>query len=120
MAPVIRDPARKAVAEVAADIAALAERARGRQLEAADYRGATFSVTNLGPYGIDGFTPIINPPQIAVLGVGTVRTVPGFASDGSVVPRHLMTLSLTFDHAFVDGAPAAAFLADLRNRLERG
>jgi pyruvate/2-oxoglutarate dehydrogenase complex dihydrolipoamide acyltransferase (E2) component len=118
VAPVVRDPARRSTAEVASMIAELAERARSRRLAATDYEGGTFSVTNLGPQGIDAFTPIINPPQVAVLGVGTVRRVAGFDSYGSVAPREQMVLSLTFDHSFVDGAPAAAFLADLRERLE--
>ncbi len=102
------------------EIAALADRARARQLSAQDFEGGTFSVTSLGVYGIDGFTPIINPPQLAVLGVGTIRTVPGFDRQGTVVARKQMTLSLTFDHAFVDGAPAAEFLASVRSRLEEG
>ncbi len=117
VAPVLRDPAARPVAELAEAIAALAERARQGELAAADFEGATFSVTNLGGYGVDGFTPLINPPQVAILGVGAIRTVPGFDAAGSVVPTRRMTLSLTFDHAFVDGAPAAAFLRDLGARL---
>ncbi len=120
VAPVVRDPAAKTVEEVAAEIAALAERARAKSLEAVDYEGACFTVTNLGPYGVEAFTPIINPPQIAILGVGAIRTVPGFGSGGQVEARRQMVLSLTFDHAFVDGAPAAQFLAAVRERLEGG
>lgn len=118
VAPVVREPAAKSVDSIADEVAGLAERARVKRLEAADYAGGTFSVTNLGPWGVDGFTPIINPPQLAILGVGALRTVPGFSEDGSVVPRRQMVLSLTFDHAFVDGAPAAAFLARVRELLE--
>ncbi len=118
VAPVVRDPASRATEEVAEAIRDLAERARSRRLSADDFEGGTFSVTNLGPQGIDAFTPIINQPQIAVLGVGAVRRVAGIDPDGNVVPRLQMVLSLTFDHSFVDGAPAAAFLADLRHRLE--
>ncbi len=116
VAPVIRDPGSKGMREVAQEIASLAERARARTLTGADYEGGTFSVTNLGGYGIDAFTPIINLPQIAILGVGAIRTVAGFIDD-RVVPLRKVVLSLTFDHAFVDGAPAAAFLAEVRRRL---
>jgi len=118
VAPVVRDPGSRTLEEVAGAISELAGRAHSRRLEALDFEGATFTVTNLGAEGIDGFTPIINPPQIAVLGVGTVRRVAGFDAYGSVAPRQQMVLSLTFDHSFVDGAPAATFLADLGRRLE--
>ncbi len=118
--PVVRDPAGASADDVAASIAGLADRARAGELATADYEGGTFTVTNLGAYGIDGFTPIINLPQVAVLGIGAVRVVPGFDGDGEVVARKVMTLSLTFDHAFVDGTPAARFLADLRDLLQSG
>jgi pyruvate dehydrogenase E2 component (dihydrolipoamide acetyltransferase) len=118
VAPVVRGVVGRTIEEVAADIADLAGRARARRLFAGDYEGGTFSVTNLGSYGVDGFSPIINPPQLAILGVGALRTVPGFDSNGSVVALRVLTLSLTFDHAFVDGAPAAAFLATVRGLLE--
>lgn len=117
VAPVVRDPAAGSLAELADRIASLAERARSRSLTNDDFEGGTFSVTNLGAYGIDGFTPIINLPQIAILGVGAIRTIAGFV-DGKAEPREHLTLSLTFDHAFVDGAPAAAFLARVRRELE--
>jgi pyruvate dehydrogenase E2 component (dihydrolipoamide acetyltransferase) len=118
VAPVIRRAASRTVGELAAEVSTLAERARNRLLTAADFEGGTFSISNLGSYGIDAFTPIINPPQIAILGVGALRAVPGFDSGGVLRVRKVLTLSLTFDHAFVDGAPAAAFLADLRQALE--
>jgi len=88
----------------------LAERAANKTLTSADYEGATFTVSNLGGYGIDGFTPIINLPQVAILGVGAARPTPVVDSNGHVAVRYQTVLSLTFDHAFVDGAPAAAFL----------
>ena len=108
--PVTRNPADRTVAEIHKQIRELAERARNRELAMADYEGGTFTVTNLGSYGVDGFTPIINLPQLAVLGVGAVRRVPVFADDGSVAEAWRVVLSLTFDHAFIDGAPAADFL----------
>ena len=110
VSPVLRDPAAKSVEALHEEIADMAEKARQRKLAVSDYEGGTFTVTNLGPYGIDGFTPIINFPQVAILGVGAVREVPVFAADGSVVKGAQMVLSLTFDHAFVDGDPAARFL----------
>lgn len=117
-APVIRNPAAMGLDDLAKTITSLAERARAKQLDAADFADGTFGVTNLGGYGIDAFTPLIDLPQIAILGVGAIRTVPAFAEDGSVVPRRVLTLSLTFDHAFIDGAPAAEFLAAVREALE--
>lgn len=118
VAPVVRDPASRSTDDIAVDIASIAERARSKSLTSADYEGGTFSVSNLGAYGIEGFTPIINLPQVAILGVGAARRVPAIDEDGNVVATHQMALSLTFDHAFVDGAPAAEFLRDIRLSLE--
>ena len=110
VSPVVRDPADRTVSEIHEEIRGLAERARGRKLSMADYDGGTFTVTNLGSYGVDGFTPIINLPQMAVLGVGVVRKVPVFSPEATVAEGSRVVLSLTFDHAFIDGAPAAEFL----------
>ncbi len=118
VAPVIGDVGSRSIGEIAATIEALAEKARSGRLEATDFEGGTFTVSNLGSFGIDAFTPIINLPQVAILGVGAIRTVPGFSEDGQVTPRQHLTLSLTVDHAFIDGAPAAAFLAEVRSVLE--
>ena len=81
--------------------------------------GGTFTVSNLGMYGIDAFTPIINLPECAVLGVGRVATEPA-VHEGQIVPRDRVTLSLTFDHRVVDGAPAARFLNEVRQQIEAG
>ncbi|HLF42669.1 MAG TPA: dihydrolipoamide acetyltransferase family protein [Acidimicrobiia bacterium] len=110
VSPVVRSPADNTVTEIHEEIRGLAERARNRELAMADYEGGTFTVTNLGSHGVDGFTPIINLPQVAVLGIGAVRRVPVFAAGGLVTEGSRVVLSLTFDHAFVDGAPAADFL----------
>jgi len=110
IAPVVRDAASRTVEDVAKAIQDLAERAATKTLTAGDFEGGTFTVTNLGAYGIDGFTPIINLPQVAILGVGAVRRVPVIDDDGAITATNQMVLSLTFDHAFVDGAHAAAFL----------
>jgi pyruvate dehydrogenase E2 component (dihydrolipoamide acetyltransferase) len=117
VAPVVRNPAGQTVEEVASAITELAVRADMKTLTAEDFVDATFTITNLGAFGIDGFTPIINLPQVATLGVGALRQVPAFDESGVVVARYQMVLSLTFDHAFVDGAPAAAFLQEVGEAL---
>jgi pyruvate dehydrogenase E2 component (dihydrolipoamide acetyltransferase) len=113
LAPVVRDAASRSMEDVAGAIRDLAERAATKTLTAEDFEGGTFTVTNLGVYGIDGFTPIINLPQVAILGVGAVRRVPVIDDRGAISARNQMVLSLTFDHAFVDGAHAGAFLQQL-------
>jgi len=117
VAPVVRDAASHSVEDVAAAIQDLAVRAANKTLTAADYEGGTFTVTNLGAYGIDGFTPIINLPQVAILGVGAIRRVPVIDGDGAVTATNQIVLSLTFDHVFVDGAHAAAFLQQVGDTL---
>jgi pyruvate dehydrogenase E2 component (dihydrolipoamide acetyltransferase) len=116
--PVVRDADRKDLATLGHEIAELADRARNGTLAPTDTDGACFSVTNLGMYRIDAFTPLLNPPQTAILGVGRARPRPAVV-DGVVVPRTLLTLSLTFDHQVVDGAPAAAFLEAIVSLLEQ-
>jgi pyruvate dehydrogenase E2 component (dihydrolipoamide acetyltransferase) len=113
VAPVVRDASDRTVEDIATTIQDLAERARAGNLTAEDYEGGTFAVTNLGAYGVDGFTPIIVLPQVAILGAGALRRVPALDDAGGVSARHQVVLSLTFDHAFVDGAPAAEFLQRL-------
>lgn len=115
--PVVRDADRKDLPTLGREIAAAAERARAGLLTPAEVEGGVLSVTNLGAYRIDGFTPLLNPPQSAILGLGRARWRPA-VRDGAVVPRQLMVLSLTFDHRVVDGAPAASFLTDVVERLE--
>lgn len=119
VAPVVKNASDRTIEEISSLIRDLAERAGTRTLTAEDFEGGTFTVTNLGAYGIDGFTPIINLPQVAILGVGAVRRVATVENDGSVTAHHQMVLSLTFDHAFVDGAPAAAFLREVGAALAK-
>ena len=114
--PVIRDADRQPLAQIAAAARALAEKARAGTLGVDDVSGGIFTITNLGMYGIDAFTPIINQPQVAILGVGRIIDKPA-VHDGQIAIRSMMTLSLTFDHRIVDGAPAAAFLRDVVERL---
>ncbi|MEA1903741.1 MAG: dihydrolipoamide acetyltransferase family protein [Actinomycetota bacterium] len=117
IAPVVRDPASLTVDDISAAIEDLAERATAGTLTADDFEGGTFTVTNLGFYGVDGFTPIINLPQVAILGVGAIRQVPVIDETEAVTTGYQMVLSLTFDHAFVDGAPAAEFLQQVEEKL---
>jgi pyruvate dehydrogenase E2 component (dihydrolipoamide acetyltransferase) len=119
IAPVVRDAASRSVEDVAEAIHDLAERAATKTLTFEDFEGGTFTVTNLGAYGIDGFTPIINLPQMAILGVGAVRRVPVIDDRGAITATNQMVLSLTFDHAFIDGAHAAAFLQQLGATITR-
>jgi pyruvate dehydrogenase E2 component (dihydrolipoamide acetyltransferase) len=117
MAPVVRDVQALGLRQVAARSRELIELARARRLTAEQMQGGTFTVSNLGAYGVEAFTPIINLPQCAILGVGRIRRAPAVHNE-QVVPRDQLTLSLTFDHRVVDGAPAARFLDTLRKYLE--
>lgn len=116
--PVVRDADRLSISEISAETARLAAGARSRSLALADYEGATFTVTALGMYGVDAFTPIINPPNTAILGVGRVRRDVDWDDDDRPVPRPTLTLSLTWDHRAFDGAPAAEFTRTVRDVLE--
>jgi pyruvate dehydrogenase E2 component (dihydrolipoyllysine-residue acetyltransferase) len=115
--PVVRDVPSLDLRALAARTRELIDRARQGRLAAADMRGGCFTVSNLGAYGIDAFTPIINYPECAVLGVGRIARRPAVVGD-AVVPRDQVTLSLTFDHRIVDGGPAARFLQTLAGLVE--
>jgi pyruvate dehydrogenase E2 component (dihydrolipoamide acetyltransferase) len=115
--PVVRDAAAKSLEELDREIADLAERARSARLTLDETQGAVFSVTNLGAYRVDAFTPLLDPPQTAILGLGRARPRPAVVGQ-TVAVRTLAVLSLTFDHRVVDGAPAAAFLDQVVATLE--
>ena len=115
--PVVHDTGSLSLLEIAAAVKRLGARAQSGQLTPEELDRATFTVTNLGHLGIDWFTPVLNPPQCAILGVGRVRKTPAVQGD-SIVVRDAMTLVLTFDHRVIDGAPCARFLADLRDQIE--
>jgi pyruvate dehydrogenase E2 component (dihydrolipoamide acetyltransferase) len=117
LVPVIRDVPSLTLRQVAARSQDLIARARQRRLKPDELHGGTFTVTNLGPFGVDAFTPIINPPECAVLGIGRITKVPALI-DQQFTQRDRMTLCLTFDHRIIDGAPAARFLQDLASLLE--
>ena len=117
LVPVIRNVPTLSLRQIATRTVDFAERARTRKLKPDEMQGGTFTVTNLGAFGIDAFTPIINWPECAILGVGEIRKRPTVVGD-VLVARHAVTLSLTFDHRIVDGAPAARFLKTLRSAVE--
>ena len=115
--PVVRDADKERLSEISTQVKSFAERARGNQLTPGELQGGTFTITNLGNFGIDAFTPIINPPESAILGVGRILKKP-VVHDDEIVIRSMLTLSLTFDHRVVDGAPAAQFLQTVSGYIQ--
>ena len=115
--PVVRDAHMKGVAEVAREIRELAGRAREKRLKPEEYTGATFSISNLGMFGIHEFTAVINPPEAGIVAVGQVEEVP-VAMNGQVVVRPRMKVTMGCDHRVVDGATGARFLQTLKAMLE--
>ncbi len=115
--PVVREVPKLSIMELAAETRRLIESAKSGRLIASQMQGGCFTITNLGAYGIDSFTPVINLPETAILGLGAIRAEPMLRDDGSLLVRKMITLSLTFDHCVVDGAPAAAFLQDIVKAL---
>ncbi len=116
--PVVRDAPQRSLMELAGMTRDLTERARLRRLSTEEMSGGTFTVTNLGMAGIDAFTPIINWPECAVLGVGRIMREP-VVKGAKVVVGNRLWLSLTFDHRIVDGTPAARFLEAVKGRIEK-
>ncbi len=117
LVPVLRDVDKKSVVELATEVNGIAERARGKKLSSTELTGGTFTLTNLGGIGGTGFTPIVNWPEVAILGLSRGR-VEFVAIDNKPVPRLMMPLSLSFDHRVVDGAQAARFLRRVVGLLE--
>lgn len=115
--PVVRDADRKSVSQIAAESRDLGTRARDGKLAPSEYQGSTFSISNLGMFGVEDFDAIINPPEAAILAVGTAREEP-VLREGELQNRTVMTLTLTVDHRVLNGAVAAAFLQELQAVLE--
>ncbi len=115
--PVIRHADRKSLREIGREAHDLAQRARNRRLRPEEYTGSTFSVSNLGMFDIDQFTAVINPPEAAILAVGSVTQKPVVA-DGTIVARRRVRLTLSCDHRVIDGATGAVFLKTLKQMLE--
>ena len=118
LAPVVRNVPQLPLRQLSAEIRRLAAAARDGKLPESELQGGVFTITNLGMFGIEAFTPIINLPQVAILGVGAIIREPAVIDD-EIEVRERVTFSLTFDHRAVDGAPAARFLAELRQAIEQ-
>jgi pyruvate dehydrogenase E2 component (dihydrolipoamide acetyltransferase) len=117
LVPVLRDVDRKSVTELGEELAAVAQKARDKKITGDDLRGGTFTITNLGGIGGTSFTPIINYPEVAILGMSRARLQPA-VYEGQIVPRLLLPLSLSYDHRVIDGADAARFARKLAEMLE--
>jgi pyruvate dehydrogenase E2 component (dihydrolipoamide acetyltransferase) len=117
LVPVIRDTDKKSLRQFGTEFRQLAEGARTGRISPDDLTGGTFTLTNLGMYDVDAFTPVINLPEAAILGVGRIAEK-AVVRDGEIVARHMWTLSLVFDHRLVDGAPAARFLQHVKDLIE--
>lgn len=115
--PVIFDADQKGLREIALEARELAGRARERRLKPEEYTGSTFSVSNLGMFGIDHFTAIINPPECGILAIGGIEPKP-VIEDGAVVVRRRLRVTMSCDHRVIDGATGAKFLQTLRRLLE--
>jgi pyruvate dehydrogenase E2 component (dihydrolipoamide acetyltransferase) len=115
--PVIFDANEKGLADIAAETRELAGRARERRLKPEEYTGSTFSVSNLGMFGIDQFTAIINPPEAGILAIGAVEEKP-VVVDGDLVIRKRLRVTMSCDHRVIDGATGAKFLQTLRRLIE--
>jgi len=118
LVPVIRDVDKKNISELSVELAAAAERARSRKLAAEDMEGGVFTITNLGGIGGTAFSPIINSPEVAILGISQASLEPVFL-DGRFEPRLMLPLSLSYDHRLIDGADAARFLRWVAEALEQ-
>jgi pyruvate dehydrogenase E2 component (dihydrolipoamide acetyltransferase) len=117
LVPVVRDADRKNVIQIAAEIQQLAEKARQRKLSIDDMSGGSMSISNLGGIGGTAFTPIVNWPEVAILGVSRGAIEPVW-KDGQFVPRQMLPLSLSYDHRLIDGADAIRFLRWVVDAIE--
>lgn len=118
MVPVIRDADQKSLLDLAQEVQRLSEAARSRTIALEDVQGSTFTISNVGSFGGTFATPIINPPEVAILAMGRIARRPMFGPNDEVVPRWLMALSLTFDHRVLDGGYTARFMRHVVERLE--
>jgi pyruvate dehydrogenase E2 component (dihydrolipoamide acetyltransferase) len=116
--PIVHNAGQKGIGEITKEVKDLATRARQGELTPADVTGGTFTISNLGPFGIEQFTAIINPSQAAILAVGATQNEVSVDKENQIVTRPIMRMTLSADHRIVDGAVAAHFLTDLREVLE--
>jgi pyruvate dehydrogenase E2 component (dihydrolipoamide acetyltransferase) len=117
--PVIKEADQKSLVQIARELQVFREKARQMRFSADDLSGGTFTISNLGMYGIDQFNAIVNPPQSAILAVGRVINTPVALPDNTVTPCPMMNLTLTVDHRAMDGVQGAKFLAEIKERLEK-
>lgn len=117
LVPVVRFADSKGFAQIGAEVKVFAEKAKSKKLQPADWEGNTFTISNLGMFGIDEFTAIVNPPDACILAVGAIKQTP-VVKNGAIVPGNVMKLTLSCDHRVVDGASGAAFLQTLKAYLE--
>jgi pyruvate dehydrogenase E2 component (dihydrolipoamide acetyltransferase) len=117
LVPVVRFADTKSLSQIAAEVKDLAQRAKSKKLQPADWEGSTFTISNLGMFGVDEFTAIINPPDACILAISAIQAVP-VVRNGTVVPGNIMKLTLSCDHRVVDGATGSAFLQTVRSLLE--
>ena len=117
LVPVVRHANAKSFGEIGVEVREFAQKAKDKKLQPSDWEGNTFTISNLGMFGIDEFTAIINPPDACILAVGGIQAVP-VVRDGAVVPGHTMKVTLSCDHRVVDGATGAAFLNEVKQNLE--
>jgi len=117
--PVVRNADQKSVADIGADVRALAEKAKNRKLQPNEYQGSTFTISNLGAWGIEEFTAIINPPNVAILAIGAAEARPVVTAERQIVVRDRMKITMSCDHRVVDGAAGADYLKTLRQYVEQ-
>jgi pyruvate dehydrogenase E2 component (dihydrolipoamide acetyltransferase) len=117
LVPVVRFADTKSLSEIGVTVKGFAQKAKDKKLQPADWEGSTFTISNLGMFGVDEFTAIINPPDACILAVGGIAQVP-VVKNGQVVPGNVMKVTLSCDHRVVDGATGAAFLQTLKSLLE--
>jgi pyruvate dehydrogenase E2 component (dihydrolipoamide acetyltransferase) len=117
LVPVVRFADTKTLSQIAGEVKTLADKAKSKKLQPAEWEGSTFTISNLGMFGIDEFTSIINPPDSCILAVGGISQIP-VVKNGTVVPGNVMKVTLSCDHRVVDGATGSAFLQTLKSLLE--
>ena len=118
LVPVVRDADKKVLSLIAGEVKEMAAKAKDKKLQPKDWEGNTFSISNLGMFGIDEFTAIINPPDSCIMAVGGIKKVAAFKEDGSIYPTNIMKVTLSCDHRVVDGATGSAFLQTFKKLLE--
>jgi len=116
--PVIRDAQKKSLKEISEAVKDLATRARNKKLKPEEYQGGTITVSNLGSYGIETFSAIINPPQAAILSIGAIVKKPVVNAKNEIVVGQRMSVGLSADHRVIDGAVGATYLGELRKLIE--